>query len=156
VLGICNGFQVLLETGLLPGAMLRNRSVKFQCEHVFVRVEQVDTPFTGVCRPGQVLRIPIAHGEGNYYAEPEVIDRLERNRQVVFRYTDADGRVTDSANPNGSAHNIAGLCSEGRNVVGLMPHPERACELAVGSADGRVIFESVLQFVARDAYAEAR
>jgi phosphoribosylformylglycinamidine synthase len=156
VLGICNGFQVLLETGLLPGAMLRNRSVKFQCEHVFVRVEEVDTPFTGVCRPGQVLRIPIAHGEGNYYAEPEVIDRLERNRQVVFRYTDADGRVTDSANPNGSAHNIAGLCSEGRNVVGLMPHPERACELAVGSADGRVIFESVLQFVARDAYAEAR
>ena len=148
VLGICNGFQILLEAGLLPGAMLRNRGLKFQCEHVRVKVEQTDTPFTRACRPGQILRIPIAHGEGNYYAEPETVARLERNRQVVFRYVSESGEATDAANPNGSAGNIAGLCNEGRNVVGLMPHPERACELAVGSADGLVLFESVLQAVA--------
>ena len=148
VLGICNGFQVLLEAGLLPGAMLRNRSVRFQCEHVFVKVEQTDTPFTSGCRPGQVLRIPIAHGEGNYYAEPDVIDRLEKNRQVIFRYATA-AAVTPDANPNGSVNNIAGLCSEARNVVGLMPHPERACELAVGSADGLVLLESVVKSVSR-------
>ncbi|MGE0446109.1 MAG: phosphoribosylformylglycinamidine synthase subunit PurQ [Vicinamibacterales bacterium] len=147
VLGICNGFQVLLEAGLLPGAMLRNRSVKFQCEFVHVKVEQTDTPFTAACAPGQVLRIPIAHGEGNYYAEPDVVARLEKNRQVVFRYATAAGEVTDAANPNGSVANIAGLCNETRNVVGLMPHPERACELAVGSADGLVMFESVLKSV---------
>jgi phosphoribosylformylglycinamidine synthase len=147
VLGICNGFQVLLEAGLLPGAMLRNRSVRFQCEHVHVKVEQTDTPFTMACGAGQVLRIPIAHGEGNYYAEPDVVERLEKNRQVVFRYTTAEGGVEDAANPNGSVHNIAGLCNERRNVVGLMPHPERACELAVGSADGLVLFESVLKSV---------
>jgi len=156
VLGICNGFQVLLEAGLLPGAMLRNRSVKFQCEHVFVKVEQTDTPFTVACRPGQMLRIPIAHGEGNYYAEPEVIERLEKNRQVVFRYATADGVATDEANPNGSANNIAGLCNESRNVVGLMPHPERACELAVGSADGLVLFESVVRAVTEGAFASTR
>ena len=156
VLGICNGFQVLLEAGLLPGAMLRNRSVKFQCEHVFVKVEQTDTPFTMACRPGQVLRIPIAHGEGNYYAEPDVVERLEKQRQVVFRYTTASGDVTDAANPNGSVSNIAGLCNEARNVVGLMPHPERACELAVGSADGLVMFESVLKAVAQGTVAAAR
>jgi phosphoribosylformylglycinamidine synthase len=147
VLGICNGFQVLLEAGLLPGAMLRNRSVKFQCEFVHVKVEQTDTPFTAACAPGQVLRIPIAHGEGNYYAEPEIVARLEKNRQVVFRYATAAGEVTDAANPNGSVANIAGLCNDTRNVVGLMPHPERACELAVGSADGLVMFESVLKSV---------
>ena len=147
VLGICNGFQILLEAGLLPGAMLHNRSLTFQCEHVRVRVEQTDTPFTRACRPGQVLRIPIAHGEGNYYAEPDAVSRLEQNGQIVFRYVDASGDATAAANPNGSASNIAGLCNEGRNVVGLMPHPERACELAVGSADGLVLFESVLQAV---------
>ena len=156
VLGICNGFQVLLEAGLLPGAMLRNRGVKFQCEHIFVTVEQIDTPFTMGCRRGQVLRIPIAHGEGNYYAEPEVVDRLEKNRQVVFRYTTAAGEVTDEANPNGSVHNIAGLCNEARNVVALMPHPERACELAVGSSDGLVMFESVLKAVSQGTFATAR
>jgi phosphoribosylformylglycinamidine synthase len=137
VLGICNGFQVLLEAGLLPGAMLRNRGVKFQCEHVEVRVERTDTPFTLACGDGQVLRIPIAHGEGNYYAEPDTVAALERNGQVIFRYL---------RNPNGSVNDIAGICSEARNVVGLMPHPERACELAVGSADGLVLFESVVQF----------
>ena len=147
VLGICNGFQVLLEAGLLPGAMLRNRSLKFQCEQVHVRVEQIDTPFTAACRPGQVLQLPIAHGEGNYFAEPDDIARLEANRQVVFRYTTTAGVVTDEANPNGSMAAIAGLCNEARNVVGLMPHPERACELVLGSADGRMIFESVVQAV---------
>ena len=156
VIGICNGFQVLLEAGMLPGAMLRNRSLKFQCEHVFVRVEQTDTPFTIACRPGQVLRIPIAHGEGNYYAEPEVVERLEKNRQVVFRYTSASGEVTPAANPNGSLNNIAGLCNEGRNVVGLMPHPERACELAIGSADGLAILESVVKAVTEGTFAAVK
>jgi phosphoribosylformylglycinamidine synthase subunit PurQ / glutaminase len=156
VLGICNGFQVLLEAGLLPGAMLRNRSLHFRCEHVHVKVEQTDTPFTLSCRHGDVLRIPIAHGEGNYYAEPDVLERLERNRQVVFRYVTADGAATDEANPNGSAHNIAGLTNETRNVVGLMPHPERACELAVGSADGLIMFESVVRALTQGAFAGAR
>ena len=145
VLGICNGFQVLTEAGLLPGALLRNRSVRFHCEHVFVKVEQTDTPFTLLARKGQVLRIPIAHGEGNYYAEPDVIARIEKNRQVIFRYATVSGDVTPEANPNGALNNIAGLCNEARNVVGLMPHPERACELAVGSADGLVLFESVMK-----------
>jgi phosphoribosylformylglycinamidine synthase len=145
VLGICNGFQVLLEAGLLPGAMLRNRGLHFRCEHVHVRVEQTDTPFTLACRPSQVMRIPIAHGEGNYYASPDVVTQLERNRQVIFRYVTSTGDATDEANPNGSVNNIAGLCSAGRNVVGLMPHPERACELAVGSDDGLVLFESAAQ-----------
>jgi phosphoribosylformylglycinamidine synthase len=147
VIGICNGFQVLLEAGLLPGAMLRNRGLKFRCEQVHIRVEQTDTPFTSACRKGQVLRMPIAHGEGNYFAEPDVLARLEQNRQVVFRYTNADGDVVDAANPNGSAAAIAGLCNEARNVVGLMPHPERACEPILGSRDGLIIFESVVQAV---------
>jgi phosphoribosylformylglycinamidine synthase I len=145
VLGICNGFQVLLEAGLLPGAMLRNRSLHFRCEFVHVRVEQIDTPFTVAASPSQVLKIPIAHGEGNYFAPPDVLERLERNRQVVFRYVSAAGEMTDEANPNGSVHNIAGICNEARNVVGLMPHPERACELAVGSADGLVLLQSAVR-----------
>jgi phosphoribosylformylglycinamidine synthase len=145
VIGICNGFQVLLETGLLPGAMLRNRSLQFQCEHVHVRVEQTDTPFTRACVAGQVLRLPIAHGEGNWYAPPDVVAQVERDRQVVFRYAAADGAVRPDVNPNGSVNNVAGLCNATRNVVGLMPHPERACELAVGSADGLVLFESVVK-----------
>jgi phosphoribosylformylglycinamidine synthase I len=148
VLGICNGFQVLLECGLLPGAMLRNRDVQFRCEFVGVRVEQTDTPFTRLCMPGQVLKIPIAHGEGNYYAPPETIAVLEAAGRVVFRYADARGDANDAANPNGSINNIAGICSESRNVVGLMPHPERACELAMGSTDGRVLFESVIAALA--------
>jgi phosphoribosylformylglycinamidine synthase len=144
VLGICNGFQILLEAGLLPGAMLRNSGLKFRCEHVHLRVEQTDTPFTSLCSPGQVLRIPIAHGEGNYFAEPAVVEALEANRQVVFRYASAEGVVTPESNPNGSVNGIAGLCNDRRNVVGLMPHPERACETALGSADGLVMFESVV------------
>ena len=153
VLGICNGFQVLLEAGLLPGAMLRNRNVRFQCEHVYVKVEQTDTPFTSNCRQGQRLRIPIAHGEGNYYAEPDIVERLEKGRQVIFRYVTDSGVVTPEANPNGSVNNIAGLCSEKRNVVAIMPHPERACELAVGSADGLVLLESVVRSVGQGAFA---
>jgi phosphoribosylformylglycinamidine synthase len=145
VLGICNGFQVLTEAGLLPGALLRNRSVKYQCEQIHVRVEHTDTPFTSGARAGQVLRLPIAHGEGNFYAEPDVLERIEKNRQVIFRYTNAAGEVTADANPNGSLNHIAGLCNEARNVVGLMPHPERACELALGSADGLVVLESVMK-----------
>jgi phosphoribosylformylglycinamidine synthase subunit PurQ / glutaminase len=144
VLGICNGFQILLEAGLLPGAMLRNAGLKFRCEHVHLRVEQTDTPFTALCTAGQLLRVPIAHGEGNYVADPEVIAALEDNRQVVLRYATAAGEVTDDANPNGSVNNIAGICSPGRNIVGLMPHPERACEPALGSRDGLVMFESVV------------
>ena len=156
VLGICNGFQILLEAGLLPGAMLRNIGLKFRCEQVHLRVEQTDTPFTTACRSGQVLTMPIAHGEGNYFAEPDVLARLEANRQIIFRYTTPSGDVRDDANPNGSAAAIAGLCSEARNVVGLMPHPERACESALGSADGLVIFESVVQSLKSGVLAGAR
>ena len=145
LLGICNGFQILCEAHLLPGAMLRNRDLKFHCEHVSVRVEQTDTPFTGAARRGQVLRLPIAHGEGNYYADAETIAALESSGRIIFRYCDAAGHVTETANPNGSLHAIAGICNEGRNIVGLMPHPERACESPLGSKDGLVLFESVLQ-----------
>jgi len=148
VLGICNGFQILLEAGLLPGTMLRNAGLKFRCEHVHLRVEQTDTPFTAKCTRGQVLRIPIAHGEGNYFAEPETVASLEANRQVVFRYTTDTGELTDDANPNGSVNAIAGICNTRRNIVGLMPHPERACERALGSADGLVVFESVVASLA--------
>ena len=144
VVGFCNGFQILLEAGLLEGAMLRNRSLQYRCEHVHVRVERTDTPWTALCQPGQVMRIPIAHGEGNYFAEPAVIDRLEQNGQVIFRYATAAGETTDAANPNGSLHNIAGICNERRNVVALMPHPERACEPVLGSGDGKVVLDSVV------------
>jgi len=155
VLGICNGFQVLLESGLLPGAMLRNRDLKFHCEHVTVCVEQTDTPFTSSAVKGQRLRLPIAHGEGNYYAEPDVVRALEAARRVVFRYCDERGEVTDLANPNGAVNNIAGICNDARNVVGLMPHPERACESPLGSADGLVLFESVLTSLAREGAARS-
>jgi phosphoribosylformylglycinamidine synthase len=145
VLGVCNGFQILLECGLLPGAMLRNRDLQFHCEMVGVRVERTDTPFTGRCREGQVLQLPIAHGEGNYFASPETLAELETSGRVVFRYATPDGEVTDEANPNGSVHNIAGICNAARNVVGLMPHPERACQPMLGSADGLVLLESVVE-----------
>ena len=145
VLGICNGFQILCEAGLLDGVLIRNQQVQFRCEHVNIRVEQTTTPFTGACRVGQVLDIPVAHGEGQYFAEPDVLARLEANGQVVFRYSTAAGEITAAANANGSVDNIAGICNAARNVVGLMPHPERACESMLGSADGLVLFESVLQ-----------
>ena len=148
VLGICNGFQILLEAGLLPGAMLRNRGLKYRCEHVFLRVEHTDTPFTCTGAPGQILRIPIGHGEGNYFAPPDVLNQLEANRQVVLRYTDRSGRLADEWNPNGSVNAIASVCNQTRNVVGMMPHPERACEPLLGGVDGRLIFESVVSAMA--------
>jgi phosphoribosylformylglycinamidine synthase subunit PurQ / glutaminase len=150
VLGICNGFQVLLEAGLLPGAMLRNRDLKFHCEQVLVCVEQTDTPFTARATKGQRLRLPVAHGEGNYYAEPDVVREREASRRVIFRYCNERGEATAAANPNGAVNNIAGICSAGRNVVGLMPHPERACESLLGSADGLVLFESVVTALAHE------
>jgi phosphoribosylformylglycinamidine synthase len=148
VLGICNGFQILLEAGLLPGAMLRNKSLKYRCEHVYLRVEQADTPFTSAATVGQILRIPIGHGEGNYYAPPDLLKRLEDNRQVVLRYTDPSGAIDEQWNPNGSVNAIASVCNEGRNVVGMMPHPERACEPLLGGVDGRLIFKSIVSAMA--------
>ena len=145
VLGICNGFQILCEAHLLPGALLRNRGLKFICEHVQVRVETADSPFTNAGHKGQVLRLPIAHGEGSYFAEPQIIQQLQRDDRILLRYCTADGNVTAAANPNGSLDNIAGICNESRNVFGLMPHPERASEKLLGSEDGRVIFESILR-----------
>ena len=149
VLGICNGFQILLELGLLPGAMLRNKDLKFLCQHVHVRIENDKTDFTRAGRKGQVLRIPIAHFDGNYYAPPRVLREIERRRQVVFRYCDPDGRVTDAANVNGSLNAIAGVRNEAGNVLGLMPHPERASEALLGSEDGRLIFESLVRSLER-------
>jgi phosphoribosylformylglycinamidine synthase len=144
VIGICNGFQVLLEAGLLPGAMLRNASLQFRSLWTRVRVDSIDSALTVRAKVGQVLLLPIAHNEGNYFASPELLARLRRRDQVVFRYCDPSGRTTAEANPNGSLDSIAGVCNEGRNVVGLMPHPERACEPELGSVDGRPLFASLL------------
>jgi phosphoribosylformylglycinamidine synthase subunit PurQ / glutaminase len=144
VIGICNGFQILLETGLLPGAMLRNRSLQFVCKYVTLRVETEDSPFTRKTKKGELLRIPVAHGEGNYFADPATIAELNENSQVLVRYADASGKTTDEANPNGSLENIAGICNKRRNVFGLMPHPERAAEASLGSTDGAKIFRSIL------------
>lgn len=144
ILGICNGFQILCEVGLLPGALVRNRSLHFRCEFVHARVENCTTPWTCRALTGSLLRIPIAHGEGCYVAEAATLRDLDRNRQILLRYCDASGATTDAANPNGSAENIAGICNRERNVFGLMPHPERACDPRLGSIDGRVILESIL------------
>jgi phosphoribosylformylglycinamidine synthase len=145
VLGICNGFQILCEAGLLPGVLQRNAGMKFICRQVHVRVESTDTPFTGAADPDQVLQLPIAHGDGNYFCDEATLSELQRNEQIIFRYSTPDGRVEESANPNGSLANIAGICNRERNVVGLMPHPERAVEAALGSADGQVIFRSLIE-----------
>ncbi len=144
VLGICNGFQVLTEAGLLPGALMRNEHLRFVSRDICLRTEQTTTPFTSELASGQVLRVPIAHGEGNYFADDDVLDDLERNGQIVFRYCDAEGRVTRESNPNGSARNIAGICNRGRNVLGLMPHPERCSEPLLGNTDGLAIFKSIV------------
>jgi phosphoribosylformylglycinamidine synthase len=144
VLGICNGFQILCEAHLLPGALVRNRSLHFRCEHLFTRVENFTNPWLNTAVTGQLLNIPIAHGEGSYLADPETLVQLNRNRQILLRYCDSHGAVTDAANPNGSLENIAGICNARFNVFGLMPHPERACDPRLGSVDGRVIFESIL------------
>ncbi|HET6569177.1 MAG TPA: phosphoribosylformylglycinamidine synthase subunit PurQ [Rhodothermales bacterium] len=145
VLGICNGFQVLCEAGLLPGALMRNASLRFACKDVHLRVENTSTPFTSAIEQGQVLTVPIAHGEGNYHASEEVLNRLENNGQVVFRYCDAEGNVTAESNPNGSARNIAGIVNERGNVLGMMPHPERCVEQSIGSGDGALVFRSLLE-----------
>jgi phosphoribosylformylglycinamidine synthase len=148
VLGICNGFQILCEAGLLPGALIRNRDLHFICEHVNVRVESTDTPFTNELTPGETLRIPIAHAEGNYTCDDATLAELQKEDRIIFRYCDARGNVTDEANPNGSRDSIAGICNRARNVFGLMPHPERACEDLLGSADGRGVFRSLASTLA--------
>ena len=155
VLGICNGFQILLEAGLLPGAMMRNSGLRFICRPVYVRVEQTDTPFTNTADQGQVLKMPIAHSDGNYTADESTLDQLERERRVLFRYTTADGTDDSAGNPNGSMRNIAGICSSERNVAGLMPHPERAAESSLGSADGLVILRSMVEALVGAAKATA-
>lgn len=144
VIGICNGFQILCESGLLPGVLLRNRSLLFSCKQVNLRVEHADSRYTNVMTAGDILRIPIAHGEGNYFAESQTIQSLEDNGQVLFRYCDSFGELTDDANPNGSINNIAGIMNMTGNVMGMMPHPERACEPQLGSSDGKRVFESLI------------
>ncbi len=164
VLGICNGFQILLEAGLLPGAMMRNSGLRFICRHVHIRVEQTDTPFTNAAAKGQILRIPIAHSDGNYTCDEATLAALEKNRQVIFRYTTPDGisrsaaaqeKADAAGNPNGSKANIACICNSERNVAGLMPHPERAVESAIGSADGLAIFRSMIEALVGAAKATA-
>lgn len=143
VLGICNGFQILCEAGLLPGALIRNRELHFICAHVNVRVESTNTPFTHELGLGEVLAMPIAHAEGNYVCDDQTLAELQRDERIIFRYCDPAGQVSDTTNVNGSRDNIAGVCSPGRNVMGLMPHPERACEDSLGSSDGRAVFHSL-------------
>ncbi len=146
VMGICNGFQILCEAGLLPGMLLRNTTLSFICRQVYMRVETTETPFTGTCATGQVLRVPINHNEGRYYADDRTLARLKTNKQVVFRYVTSAGELFEKANPNGSLDHVAGVCNEQRNVLGLMPHPERAAEPLLGSASGRAIFESIINY----------
>jgi phosphoribosylformylglycinamidine synthase subunit PurQ / glutaminase len=149
VIGICNGFQILCEAGLLPGALLRNVGMKYVCKFLHLRTETTNTPFTNTLSKGQLLHIPIGHGDGNYFADADVLSRIEDNDQVAFRYVTEDGRVTREANPNGSLNNIAGIVNEGRNVLGMMPHPDRSSESILGSSDGRLIFESMVNALAR-------
>ncbi|HHL72003.1 MAG TPA: phosphoribosylformylglycinamidine synthase subunit PurQ, partial [Bacteroidetes bacterium] len=149
VMGICNGFQILCEAGLLPGALMRNRNLDFICKNIYITVANNQSIFTSDYRQGEVLKIPIAHGEGNYFADADTIARLHDNQQVIFRYCDADGAVSEAANPNGSAGNIAGICNEAGNVLGMMPHPERASEALLGSEDGKRVFTSLIAAVER-------
>lgn len=144
VIGICNGFQVLCESGLLPGVLMRNASLLFACKHVSIRVEHTESRFTSKNVAGDVLNIPIAHGDGNYFAEPDMIQLLEDQQQILFRYCDKNGNISEEANPNGSVNNIAGIMNKNKNVMGMMPHPERACESELGSSDGTKIFESII------------
>jgi phosphoribosylformylglycinamidine synthase I len=155
VLGVCNGFQILCEAGLLPGAMMRNSGLRFICRHVYIRVEQTDTPFTNAASKGQILKIPIAHSDGNWNVDDATLAQLEKNRQVIFRYTTPDGSNDEAGNPNGAMHNVAGICNRERNVAGLMPHPERASEAALGSSDGLVIFRSMVEALVGAAKATA-
>ncbi|MCH8281261.1 MAG: phosphoribosylformylglycinamidine synthase subunit PurQ [Chloroflexi bacterium] len=144
VIGICNGFQILCEAQLLPGILLRNNHLEYRCQWTNLRTEQVDSPFTRRCQPGQVLQVPVSHGEGNYFAEPDTLQDLEARGQVLFRYCEPTGAVTDESNPNGAANNIAGIVNQQGNVLGLMPHPERCCEPVLGGTDGNFIFQSII------------
>ncbi len=144
VIGICNGFQILCEAGLLPGALLRNHHLEYRCQWTLLRTEQTGTPFTRRCQAGQLLRVPVSHGEGNYYADPATLAHLEDGGRVLFRYCDSQGAATQSANPNGSANNLAGITNQAGNVLGMMPHPERSCETILGSTDGNLIFQSII------------
>ncbi len=147
VIGICNGFQILLEAGLLPGAMIVNGSLHFVCDYVYLAAETSRTPFTGRIPPGSILKVPVAHYQGNYFADEKTLFSLEERGQVVFRYCTPDGRITEDANPNGSARNIAGICNEAGNVLGMMPHPERCAEAVLGSEDGRQVFDSMVSWL---------
>ena len=147
VIGICNGFQILLEAGLLPGVLLRNATLRFVCRYIYLRVDNAETRFTGRCCPGEVLAIPVAHGDGNYFADDDTLRRLEGEGRVVFRYSDREGSVSAGVNPNGSLANIAGIINESGNVLGLMPHPERACDPALGHTDGQKVFRSLVDAV---------
>jgi phosphoribosylformylglycinamidine synthase len=144
VIGICNGFQILCEAGVLPGVLRRNHHLQYRCQWTNLRTERMDTPFSHLCRAGQVLQVPVSHGEGNYFADPDTLAQLEEEGRVLFRYCDAAGNVTAEANPNGSAKNIAGIVNPAGNVLGMMPHPERSCEALLGSDDGNLIFQSII------------
>jgi phosphoribosylformylglycinamidine synthase len=148
VLGICNGFQVLCEAGLLPGALMRNVGLRYICRQVHLRVENADTPFTNACRKDEVLQIPIGHMDGNYFCDPQTLEALRHDDRILFRYSTPEGEITPAANPNGSLDNIAGICSEGRNVCGMMPHPDRSSEIQLGSVDGLKIFQSMVAAMA--------
>lgn len=150
IIGICNGFQILVESGLLPGALMRNRSLKFICKKVHIRVENSETPFTNLLDKGRILSLPIAHAHGCFYADSETINEIESEGLVVFRYCDSSGQITEESNPNGSCNNIAGIINKEGNVLGMMPHPERACEDIMGSRDGLLIFESMVKYHARN------
>ena len=149
VIGICNGFQVLCEAGLLPGVLMPNSSLQYRCQWVNIKVGNSESPFTSKCQRGQVLKIPVSHYEGNYYADEAILQELEANDQIVFRYATSSGKITDEANPNGSLHNIAGILNREGNVLGMMPHPERACEPLLGSKDGNIIWESIIEYYQR-------
>jgi phosphoribosylformylglycinamidine synthase len=155
VLGICNGFQILCEAGLLPGALVRNRSLQFRCENIFLKTATSNSPFTNQVPEGKLLRVPIAHGEGCYFADAETISKLKANGQILWQYCDANGELTDAANPNGSVDNIAGVCNPARNVAGLMPHPERASEALLGCEDGLLVFKSLIHYLQKQTSAKA-
>ena len=144
VIGICNGFQILCEAGLLPGALLRNQHLEYRCQWSHLRTERADTPFSLRCQPGQLLRVPVSHGEGYYFADADTLTALEEEGRVLFRYSDNEGEATEAANPNGAAHNIAGIVNQAGNILGMMPHPERSCEAILGSTDGNLIFQSII------------
>src|SRR5712675_977630 len=155
VLGICNGFQILCEAGLLPGVLIRNRSLQFRCEHIFIKSLTADSPFTNRIPADKPLRVPIAHGEGCYFADEDTLNKLKAKDQVLWRYVSADGEAREESNPNGSVQNIAGICNEQRNVAGLMPHPERASEAILGCADGILVFQSLIHALEKNSLAKA-